>query len=193
LVRNSTAARTDGADFSFRADEFVVGAGEPIGFQVESDVDSRKIDHVWVTIRAGRFGPLRISINTYSLKHAADGFDPRMRLGVITSQWSQLPESGIFPVAGLDYAEMERAHVIEYRDMERTVLETMLKARADRAIFVEGWGALYRRDRLGIHQVHSRRASCSVRTDYVGHDGALRFYYRENSAEMMLFKYCGQV
>ena len=112
-MRNSTASRIDLADFSFRADEFVVGAGEAIGFQVESDIDPRKIDHVWVTIRAGRFGPLRVSINTYSLKHAADGFDPRMRVGVIASQWSQLPESGIFPAAGLDYAELERAQAIE--------------------------------------------------------------------------------
>jgi len=193
-VRNSTASRIDLADFSFRADEFVVGAGQAIGFQVESDIDPYKIDHVWVTIRAGRFGPLRVSINTYSLKHAADGFDPRMRVGVITSLWSQLPESGIFPAAGLDYAELERAQAIEYREMERTVLETMLKARADRAIFVEAWGALYRRDLLGIHQVHSRRASCSVRTDHIGRDGALRFYYRDDSAaEMFLFKYCGQV
>jgi len=116
-----------------------------------------------------------------------------MRVGVIASQWSQLPKSGIFPAAGLDYAELERAQAIEYREMERTVLETMLKARADRAIFVEAWGALYRRDLLGIHQVHSRRASCSVRTDHIGRDGALRFYYGDDSAaEMFLFKYCGQ-
>ena len=78
--------------------------------------------------------------------------------------------------------------------MERTALETMLKTKVDRAILVEAWGAFYRRGRLGIHQVHSRRASCSVRTDYVGRDGALRLYYREDSAaEMFLFKYCGQV
>ena len=193
-MRNSTASQIDLADPSYPADEFLLGAGEPIGFQVESDIDSRKIDHVWVTIHAGRFGPLRVSINTYSLKHAADGFDPRMRVGVLTSSWSELPASGIFPVAGLDYVELERAQAIGYREMERTALETMLKARADRAIFVEAWGAFYRRDRLGIHQVHSRRASCSVRTDYVGRDGALRFYYREDSAaEMLLFKYCGQV
>ena len=193
-MRNSTASRTDIADFSFRADEFVVGAGEPIGFQVEADIDPRKIDHVWVTVRAGRFGPIRVSINTYSLKHAADGFDPRMRVGMLGSRWSQLPESGIFPVAGLDYAELERAQAVEYRETERTALETMLKSKADRAIFVEAWGAFYRRDRLGIHQVHSRRASCSVHTDFIGRDGALRFYYREDSArEMFLFKYCGQV
>ena len=193
MERNSTAAQADGADLTFDADEFVVGTGEPIGFQVESNIDARKIDHVWVMIRAGRFGPLRISINTYSLRHAADGFDPRMRVGILTSQWSQLPASGVFPALGLDYAELERAQLVVYREMERTALETMLKAKADRAIFVEAWGAFYRRDRLGIHQVHSRRASCSVRTDYIGRDGALRFYYREDStAEMFLFKYCGQ-
>ena len=193
-MRNSTASRTDLADLSFRADEFVVGAGEPIGFQVESDLDPHKIDHVWITIRAGRFGPLRVSISTYSLKHAADGFDPRMRVGALTSSWSQLPESGIFPVAGLDYAELERDQLVDFRAMDRTALETMLKAKVGQAIFVEAWGAFYRRDGLGIHQVHSRRASCSVRTDYTGHDGALRLYYREDSAaEMFLFKYCGQV
>jgi hypothetical protein len=137
---------------------------------------------------------VRVSISTYSLKHAADSFDPRMRLGVLTSQWSQLPESGIFPVGGLDYAELERAQMVEYRQMERTTLETLLRAKADKAIFVEAWGAFYRRNGLGIHQVHSRRASCSVHTDYIGRDGALRFYYREDSAaEMFLFKYCGQV
>jgi hypothetical protein len=78
--------------------------------------------------------------------------------------------------------------------MERPALERVLVEKSSRAIFVEAWGALYLRDRLGIHQVHSRRASCSVRTDYVGRDGAVRFYYRENTAaEMLLFKYCGQV
>jgi hypothetical protein len=78
--------------------------------------------------------------------------------------------------------------------MERPALEELLTAKAHRAIFVEAWGALYLRDRLGIHQVHSRRASCSVRSDYVGRDGAVRFFYREDSAsEMLLFKYCGQV
>jgi hypothetical protein len=193
LARNPTASQTDLAD-SLRGDEFVLGAGAPTGFQVESDLDPSRIDHVWITIRAGLFGPLRVSINTYSLRHAADGFDPRMRVGVLSSRWSQLPESGIFPVAGLDYGELERAQPVQYREMERRALEMMLKEKADRAIFVEAWGAFYRRNGLGIHQVHSRRASCSVRTDYVKRDGALRFYYRENSAaEILLFKYCGQV
>ena len=193
-MRNSTASRIDRADFAFRADEFVLGVGEPIGFEVESNLDPRKNDHVWITLRAGHFGPLQISVSTYSQKHAVDGFDPRMRVGVLTASWLELPESGVFAVPGLDYAELERAALIEYRETERTALETMLKAKVDRAILVEAWGAFYRRDRLGIHQVHSRRASCSVRTDYIGRDGALRFYYRDDSAtEMFLFKYCGQI
>lgn len=193
-MRNSPTARKKDLDFAFRSDEFVVGAGELATFEREADADPDKTDHFWVTIRAGDFGLLRISINTWSLKHVADGFDPRMRLGVVASRWSQLPASGVFPAAGLNYANFERAGPIVYREMERPALESVLAEKAGRAIFVEAWGALYLRDRLGIHQVHSRRASCSVRTDYVGRDGAIRFYYRENAAaEMLLFKYCGQV
>ncbi len=171
----------------------MLGAGELITFEREVTPDPGRADHFWITIRAGDFGPLRISISTYSLKHAADGFDPRMRVGVVTSDWSQLPVSGLFSAAGLDYAELERASPIVYRELERPALEELLAAKASRAIFVEAWGALYLRSLHGIHQVHSRRASCSVRTDYVGRDGAVRFYYRESAkAEMLLFKYCGQ-
>ena len=165
-----------------------------MSFAREADINPAKIDHFWVTIRAGSFGLLRISISTWSLKHAADGFDPRMRVAVLPSIWSQLPGSGLFPAPGLDYAELECATPAVYREIERPALEELLAAKAERATFLEAWGALYLRDRLGIHQVHSRRASCSVRTDYIGRDGALRFYYRENSvSEMLLFKYCGQV
>ena len=192
-MRKSNPPHNPGLDFAFRADEFVVVAGEPAGFQVEVDIDPLKIDHVWITIRAGRFGRLRISISTWSLRHAADGFDPRMRVGVLSAGWTQLPESGVFPSTRLDYAELERAHPIVYREAERPVLETLLRAKTDRANCIEAWGALYLRDRLGIHQVHSRRASCSVRSDYTGRDGAVRFYFPDQTAEMILFKYCGQV
>ena len=186
-MRNSTASPIDLADFSFRADEFVVGAGEPIGFQVESDIDPRKIDHVWVTIRAGRFGPLRIAINTYSLKHADNGFDPRMRVGVLTSQWSQLPESGIFPSPDWTAPNSSVLRWSSTGKWNGRPWKRCSRQRRIRAIFVEAWGAFYRRDRFGIHHVRRRRASCSVRTDYSGRDGALRFYYREDSAAEMFF------
>jgi hypothetical protein len=191
-VRNSSTARKKEADFRFRAEEFVRGAGELISFASEVTPDSRKRDHFWITIRAGDFGLLQISISTYSLKNLAGGFDPRMRVGVVSSQWSQLPASGLFSATGLDYAEFERVSPIEYQEMERSALEEFLAEKARRAIFVEAWGAFYLRGKPGIHQVHSRRASCSLRTDYVGRDGAVRFYYRESLAEMIFFKYCGQ-
>lgn len=192
-MRRSKSRHHSKDDFAFCADEFVVVAGEPADFQIEDDPNPLKVDHVWIAIRAGRFGSFRISISTFSLKHAAEGFDPRMRIGLLVQPWQQLPESGLFPAARLDYAELERAQPILYRETERVDLEKMLGVRTERAIFIEAWGALYLRDRLGIHQVHSRRASCSVRSDFVGRDGAVRFYYPDRSAEMVLFKYCGQV
>jgi hypothetical protein len=190
--RKSSGAR-HGTDSAFRPEEFVLAAGELVSAASEVTADPARRDHFWITIRAGELGRLQISISTYSLKHAAEGFDPRMRVGVVNSQWSQLPSAGIFTAAGLDYAELERVTPIIFQEMERSELEEFLAAKARRAIFVEAWGSFYLRGKPGIHQVHSRRASCSVRTDFVGRDGALRFYYRESLAEMILFKYCGQV
>ncbi len=192
-MRKSNPSHILTADFAFRADEFVRVAGDPAGFEVEADLDPLKIDHVWITIHAGRFGRLRISVSTYSLKHATNGFDPRMRIGVFSSSWTRLPERGVFSSPGHNYAELERLQTIVYRETERPSLENLLRANTDRAILIEAWGALYLRDGLGIHQVHSRRASCSVRTDHVGRDGAVKFYFPDRAAEMVLFKYCGQV
>ena len=57
----------------------------------------------------------------------------------------------------------------------------------------QAWGDLYIREHPGIHQVHSRRASCAVPRDIVGRDGALRFYFgRDTVCETLLFKFCGQ-
>ncbi len=193
-MRKSKPSRQPAAaSFGLHAEQFVVAAGEPAGFQVESGINPHKIDHVWITIHAGQVGHLRIAINTWSLQHAADGFDPRMRVGVVAAPWTRLPQSGVFAARGLDYADFERRQSIVYLETDRPVLEKMLRAKTDRAICVEAWGALYLRDQRGIHQVHSRRASCSVRTDYVGRDGAVRFYFPDRTAEMVLFKYCGQV
>jgi hypothetical protein len=94
---------------------------------------------------------------------------------------------------GLDYREIEATGSVTYIEYERPALETLLAEKTGLALFIEAWGELYVRNHLGIHQVHSRRASCSVLQDYEGRDGALRFYYRDNAtAEMLLFKYCGQ-
>jgi hypothetical protein len=72
-------------------------------------------------------------------------------------------------------------------------LELLLTQKTRDAILIEAWGELYVRAHHGIHQVHSMRASCSVPRDYIGRDGAIRFYFAEkNQAELLLFKYCGQ-
>ena len=192
-MRRSKPRPPFGDNFAFRAEEFVRVAGPPAGFRVEVDRDPLRIDHVWITILAGRFGRLRIDINTYSLRHVADGFDPRLRVGLISAPWTQLPASGVVAVSGLDYAELERVTPVLYRETERVDLEELLRVKTERALCIEAWGAIYLRDRLGIHQVHSRRASCSVPTEYIGRDGAIRFYFPESLAETVLFKYCGQV
>lgn len=192
-MSNSKPSRQAAAAFGFRAEQFVVAAGEPAGFEVETGRDPLKIDHVWITIRAGQVGRLRIAINTWSLKHAADGFDPRMRVAIFGELWTELAASGVFPTSGLNYADLERAHPVVYRETARPELEELLRVKTERALCIEVWGSFYVRDELGIHQVHSRRASCSVRTDHVGRDGAVRYYYPGQTAEMILFKYCGQV
>jgi hypothetical protein len=92
----------------------------------------------------------------------------------------------------LDYHEIELSQPVTYIEYERPALEALLADKTGRAIFVEAWGEFYVRNHIGLHQVHSRRASCSVLKDYEGRDGAIRFYFPGGAAEMLLFKYCGQ-
>jgi hypothetical protein len=165
--------------------------GEPISFVAEIDDVPANIDHFWITIQMGDAGPLRIALSTHSRQNAAAGFDPRVRVGVIGGERT-LPAAGLFPSSGLDYGALEAETAVTYLEYERPTLEAFLADKTRRAIFIEAWGELYVRNHLGIHQVHSRRASCSVLSNFVGRDGAIRFYYAEGAAEMLLFKYCGQ-
>lgn len=180
-------------DLPWRHGEFVRVAGVPIAFAAEVDRVPANIDHFWITLSVGTGEPIRIALSTHSRQNAAAGFDPRVRVGVVPSAWSELPSKGIASSRGLDYHEIEAAEPITYIEYERPALEALLAEKTERALFIEAWGELYIRNHLGIHQVHSRRASCSVLQDYKGRDGAIRFYYRDNpTAEMLLFKYCGQ-
>jgi hypothetical protein len=175
-----------------KSGDFVHGAGAPIAFAAEIDKVASNIDHFWITIQLDTGASLRIALSTYSRQNAAAGFDPRMRLGVIASGWSELPAAGLLTCAGLDYRAIEAATPVTYVEYERPALEALLTEKTGRAIFLEAWGELYVRNHLGIHQVHSRRASCSMLKEFLGRDGAIRFYFREAAAEMLLFKYCGQ-
>ena len=150
------------------------------------------IDHFWITIGTGTGEPIRVALSTHSRQNAAAGFDARMRVGVIASTWTELPATGLFQSTGLDYHSLEAASPVVYIEHERPALEFLLTDKAKRAVFIEAWGELYIRTHLGIHKVHSMRASCSVARDLIGRDGAIRFYFPDQTAEMLLFKYCGQ-
>ena len=175
-----------------RQGEFLRAAGEPIAFAAETDRVPSNIDHFWITLRIGGGDPLRVALSTHSRQNARAGFDPRVRVAVVASAWSELPPAGLHACARLDYHEIESSQLVTYRAYERPALETLLTDKAGRAIFVEAWGEFYVRNHIGLHQVHSRRASCSVLQDYQGRDGAIRFYFQGGVAEMLLFKYCGQ-
>ena len=172
---------------------FVRVAGELISYTIEADEDPENIDHFWIDIRAGNRGLVRISLNTYSRSHAKANFDARMRVAVFQSVSSELPLSGIYAASGLDYDEIERDQRLVYTAHERFSLEALLVNQCERASFIEAWGEFYTRGHVGVHQVHSRRASLSVLKNIIGRDGAVRFYFNDGApAETLLFKYAGQ-
>lgn len=172
--------------------DLVHAAGTPVAFAAELHRVPANIDHFWITIALGAAGPLRIALSTHSRQNAAAGFDPRMRIGIVPSTWTELPPAGLSKSPCLDYRTIEAACPVTYLEYERPALEILLSDKAKRAVFIEAWGELYVRTHLGIHQVHSMRASSSVARDLMGRDGAIRFYFNNNQAELLLFKYCGQ-
>jgi hypothetical protein len=168
--------------------------GPPIGYTIEKNPDARRTDHLNIRVRAGNFGTIEIALNTLSRRNLNAGFDARISVGVFSSNWMALPPAGVSRSAGLDYSVVEANNSIVYRELERPTLESLLIEKIDRAMLIEGWGEFYMRAHRGIHQVHSRRASCAVSEDYLGRDGAIRFYYKQDpGAELLLFKFCGQV
>jgi len=166
--------------------------GTPIAFAAEIDRIPANIDHFWITIAVAAGEPLRIALSTHSRQNAAAGFDPRLRVGVVASSWSDLPPTRLMKSPGLDYREIETASPVNYLEYERPALELLLADKAKRAGLIEAWGELYVRTHAGIHQLHSMRASCSVSRDLIARDGAIRFYFPDKTAELLLFKYCGQ-
>jgi hypothetical protein len=176
----------------FNHGDLVHLAGTPVAFAAEIDRVSANIDHFWITVGIGAGEPIRIALSTHSRQNAAAGFDARMRVGRIASTWQELPAAGLFRSGCLDYHALEEVSPVVYVEYERPALELLLTGNAQRAVFIEAWGELYVRTHIGIHQVHSMRASCSVARDLIGRDGAIRFYFPDATAEMLLFKYCGQ-
>lgn len=160
---------------------------------IETSHDPRKVDHLWIDVRAGESGIIRVSLNTRSLKNRDAGFDPRVRLAVVAGTWSELPPAGMQAAQPLDYRRFEAAYEVRYLEHEQHLLETLLLAKAQGALALEAWGEFYMQHAPGIHQVHSRRGSLAMPKDFVGHDGAAKFYFAEEyRSELLLFKFAGQ-
>lgn len=192
-MRKNARASLPRLDLAAQRGKIVRVAGDSVGYRLESNPDPRRIDHLTITVRAANFGIAEIALNTYSLRNLDAGFDPRIRVAIVPSTWATLPPAGISPSAGLDYFSFEAANRVVYRPLERKALEEMLIAKVKTALFIEGWGELYLQPRVGVHQVHSRRASSAVPADHLGRDGAVRFYFKEVfRAELLLLKFTGQ-
>lgn len=172
---------------------FVHAAGVPYSVEREREPDESKVDHVWITFEAPPFGRLRAILNTRSRLNQNAGFDPRVRVGTVRSTWIEKPPAGLEEIDGFDYAMIEEAHNIFYEHYDRDALTEALIAKGRAAVGLEVWGELYGRDHLGVHQIHSRRASSAVALDVKNRDGALKLFYAAgNAAELLLFKFVGQ-
>lgn len=175
-------------------DALVRVSGDVTSAEVEKSPRDELIDHVWLTVDAGISSDVEVSINSRSRKNELAGFDARIRVGVVRGKWDVLPERGVREMReGFDYAEVEAAGNVFFEHKERPEMEDLLMTRATRCLRVEVWGMPYHRRIPGIHQVHSRRASCAVSSDVRGADGGVIFYFEEESAsELWMFKFCGQ-
>jgi hypothetical protein len=184
--------RSDHPQLHLQHGNLVHVAGTPVAFAAEIDRVPANIDHFWITVGIGIGEPIRIALSTHSRQNAARGFDARMRVGIIPSTWKELPVAGLVKSTGLDYHALENVSPVTYVEYERPALELLLTQKSSSAMLIEAWGELYIRTHIGIHQVHSMRASCSVARDFIGRDGAIRFFFPDGTADLLLFKYCGQ-
>ena len=173
--------------------KFVHVRGVPYTVAVEESDDPLKIDHVYLNVEVPPFGRLRVAVNTLSRLSRDAGFDPRLRVGIIGSTFTEKPSPSLEECAGLDYAKQDEKHGVTYKIYEQAELQEMLVTKMKAAIRVEIWGELYARDHLGIHQIHCRRASKAMPVDMQNRDGALKLYFpQENATEAYLFKFDGQ-
>lgn len=178
--------------YNKRGDLYVRAVGIPLHVELEPERDPRKIDHVWLTLDVPPVGKLTVSINTLSFFNQNAGYDSRVRLAILPTRYVEKPAPLLELHAPLDYTVLESTHEVQFVAMDYEPLEALLIKKCNAAVRAEVWGDLYIREHLGIHQIHSRRASCAVERDMIGKDGGLRLYYSDGVAELLLFKFCGQ-
>ena len=174
----------------------VLACGDSLEARPELSRREENIDHVWISMDCGIGPRITVSVNTRSLHNARAGADSRVRIGRVRGTAKHLPPRGAKILPSFDYGAFEAANNIFYEHMERRVAEAFLLEICRRSIRMEAWGAPYRRGEVeGLHQVHSRRASCAVPRDLQGLDGGLKFF-REAEGEyewtVVLTKFCGQ-
>jgi len=169
----------------------VRAVGPIVGAELEEHDNPDEIDHVLIRMDPGE--EIVVAVNTLSKRNRLAGFDSRVRVGMVRGTWDVLPEPGADICGRMDYADIESQTNVFYEHMGREELEILLMESCFRACLLEVWGAPYHQRRQGIHQIHSRRASCAAAEDITGRDGALKFYFEEARATLMLlFKFCGQ-
>ena len=175
-----------------RPAKFVHVRGVPYTVAAETAENPDDADHLHLTLEVPPFGRLRAAVNTFSKLNRDAGFDPRIRMGIVSAPYEKKPEPGLEELPGQDYAQLEAILPIAYEHYDREPLSALLMEKMKRAVRAEVWGELYAREHLGIHQIHSRRASCAVSLDLHNRDGALKLYYPDGLSELLLFKFCGQ-
>jgi len=166
--------------------------GTLLKVELEISDSPDRSDHLLITLDVPPCGFVTLSVNTLSRLNRNANFDPRVRIATVKTSYAGMPEPFIEEAMGLDYATVEAQFHPRWESCERDPLAELLMAKARAALRIEAWGEIYRHENIGVHQIHSRRASCAVKTDLIGHDGALRFYLRDGHAELFLFKFCGQ-
>lgn len=171
----------------------VRAVGSLISARIEPASRPERIDHVWLELDCGLHAPVLIAVNTRSLRNLDAGFDPRVRLGTWRETWKTLPDPQVTAASAFRYAEHETRVNIFYEFLERRDLERILLEAARLSLRITAIGTPYHRPRLGLHQIHSRHASCAVAEERDGLDGALCFHLAtDREARWMFFKFCGQ-
>lgn len=173
--------------------KFVHVTGVPYIAEREPEKEGVQGGDILLTLEAPPYGRLRARLNTASELDLAAGRDGRMRVGIVSLNWTEKPPTALSEESGQDYARIQAALPVTYELYEREALAALLLGRAKRAVRAEVWGELYASDHLGVRQIHGRRASLSAPVDLPNRDGALKLYYADDQlAELFLFKFAGQ-
>jgi hypothetical protein len=166
--------------------------GYPLHVHEEPEDDPSRVDHIWFRVESPPVGRVVIAVNTLSRWNRDAGFDSRVRLGTVRVKYTRLPDPVLTRSAPLDYSSIEAGEDVKFEPYEHDPLVALLIDKGNAAERVEAWGELYMHGQIGLHQLHSRRASCAMKSDLVGQDGGLKLYFRGGEAELLLFKFCGQ-